>query len=368
MPTPTVVRRALDVVRRGVRADELWRPGELVLLACSGGIDSIAAWALLAELRPSLGHRLQVAWVDHGLRSDQTEVSAALSACAEWTGVPYITLTAAIAPAAPDQEANARVARYGSLRRCAAQLGAEVIATAHHADDVAETVLMRVTRGAGVGAQGAIPRRNREIVRPLLGLCRRDLEAVAAALGLAYVEDPGNADPRHERNRWRREVLPVMERVRPGAAAGLQRSARHAASAGRALNHWLEAAVAPHLRPLPEGEGSASAGGYLLPRALWPDDPDALGALLLLLAQRLEVPAPPARGVHQISAWLRASDRGAEVRVHGLRLWQRGDDLAVAATKVAPTASDTYLGDVRPKTLADGAKVRGDGDRTRSAG
>ena len=368
MAIPTDVRRALDSVRRGVRADGLWRPGQLVLLACSGGVDSMAAWALLAELRPSLGHRLAVAWVDHGMRDDRAEVAAALAACAERTGVPYTALVAPIVPTAPDQEANARAARYQSLRRCAAQLGADVIATAHHADDVAETVLMRVARGAGVGAQAAIPRRNREIVRPLLDLCRRDTEAVVAALQLPYVEDASNSDPRHERNRWRHEVLPVMERVRPGAATGLQRSARHAASAGRALNHWLEAAITPHLRPLTDGAADGSSVGLLLPRALWPDDPDALGALLHVLARRLDLPAPQARGVHQVGAWLRSGGRGAEVRVHGMRLWSRPDGLAVASTKVAPMASDTYLGEVRPVTQADGAEVHGGGDRTRSAG
>lgn len=144
--------------------------------------------------------------------------------CRAW-GVP---LTCATADPPPRTEAEARAARYAFLERAAGQAGGALIATAHHLDDQAETVLFRAGRGAGLrGLRGILPRRG-DVVRPLLPFSRAEILAYARAKGLRWREDPSNATVGWTRNLLRVQVLPALESAVPGASRALARLAAHA--------------------------------------------------------------------------------------------------------------------------------------------
>ena len=203
---------------------------ERIALAVSGGPDSMAMLALAAAGYPG---QVIAATVDHGLRSEAAAEAALVAGCCAELGVPHATLrvTAPLGPSAI--QADAREARYALLADWAAREGASVVLTAHHADDQAETFLMRAIRGTGpAGLAGIRPRRalgEVTLLRPLLGWTRAALHAIAAPL--PFVDDPSNADLRFERTRVR-QLLAANPWLDP---AGLAAAAAHAGEADAAL-------------------------------------------------------------------------------------------------------------------------------------
>ena len=207
------VRRAIATAadRRGVL-----RPGEAILIACSGGPDSTALLDALARLAPPRGWRLSVAHVDHGLRQGSADEAAIVGALATARGLAFNALAVEVEAGGSLQD-RARTARHAALRAEAARIGASVIALGHTADDQAETVLMRALAGASPAGLPAMAERERGLARPLLRVWREATIAYCAALGIVPVEDPSNADPRFLRTRVRHEVIPALEAVFPGA-------------------------------------------------------------------------------------------------------------------------------------------------------
>ncbi|HEU4961790.1 MAG TPA: tRNA lysidine(34) synthetase TilS [Sphingomonas sp.] len=214
--------------------------GAPLALAVSGGPDSMAMLALAAAAFPGT---TIAATVDHGLRASAAEECAMVAAACAGLGVPHATLTGT-APAGASLQARARELRYRLLADWAAQAGARMLATAHQADDQAETFLMRAARGAGlsglagVRAARAIEGSGVLLVRPLLDWRRAELRAVVRRVGLPFVEDPANDDPRHDRTRFRR-LLGEHEWLDPPRLA---RAAAHLAEADgelRAIADWL---------------------------------------------------------------------------------------------------------------------------------
>ena len=185
--------------------------GETVLVAVSGGADSVALLHLLA----GAGARrwrltLHVLHVDHGLRADSA-ARRRLRPGARRAARRAGRRATRARSAAGSLEAAARAARYAALEACAARVGADRIAVGHTADDQAETVLMRVLEGAGVRGLAGIPPVRGRIIRPLIELRRAALETRAAsARASTWVEDPTNRDPKFLRNRIRHELLPLL--------------------------------------------------------------------------------------------------------------------------------------------------------------
>lgn len=211
-------------------------------MAVSGGPDSLA---LLLLAQAALPGRVEAATVDHGLRPESAEEAAMVARTCAALGVPHATL--AVAVGAGNLQAQAREARYAALAEWMAQRGLTALATAHHADDQAETLLMRLNRGsgvaglAGVRARGQIPGAALSLLRPLLGWRRAELAAVVAAAGLTAAADPSNADPRFDRVRIRR-ALAESDWL---DAAAMAESAAHLADADAALDwaarrEWAE--------------------------------------------------------------------------------------------------------------------------------
>jgi tRNA(Ile)-lysidine synthase len=211
-----------------------FRGFERALVAVSGGVDSMA----LAEAAARTKQSFEVASLDHGLRAESAAEVELVRAWAQARGVAFHTRALGL-PAGPGVEARARAARYAALHEIAHAAGLAAIATAHTATDQAETVVMRLTRGAaGRGAAGIQAQRGDQIFRPLLFATRADTERYTQRRGLSCVADPMNDDASYLRVRVRHEVLPALERaVGPHAVPALARFAHYAAED----DAWLQA-------------------------------------------------------------------------------------------------------------------------------
>ena len=236
LPAAAVTRFAADL-------DALIAPGERIGLAVSGGPDSLALLLLAAAARPGL---VMAASVDHALRAGSRDEAQAVAAHCAALGVQHgiLTIDWPRVPASAVQE-RARDARYAALGEWAEARGIAAVATGHHADDQAETLLMRLARGAGVrGLAGMRPVAplpgvaGIALLRPLLGWRRAELGELVAAAGLTPSDDPSNHDQRHERVRVRR-ALAGADWLDPAAMAA---SAAHLADADAAIEYAVDAA------------------------------------------------------------------------------------------------------------------------------
>ncbi|ABC81267.1 tRNA lysidine(34) synthetase TilS [Anaeromyxobacter dehalogenans] len=232
-PYPAAV---LETARRR----RLFGPADRVLVALSGGADSTALLAALAALRDAGAlAEVRALYLDHGLRTgSEPEAASARGACAR-LGVPLEERRLAVK--AGNVQAEARRVRYAALREAAARAGSTRIATGHTLGDQAETVLLRLLRGAGARGLAAIPPRRGEVIRPLIDRTREEGNAYLRALGLGWGDDPTNAAPRYARNRLRLELWPLLRAVAPAADRALARAADLAREDERALDRRARA-------------------------------------------------------------------------------------------------------------------------------
>jgi len=230
-PMSTSKDALLDHVRAVIAAHDMLRAGDRVLAAASGGPDSVALVHALREL----GYPVEIAHFDHQTRGGQSAQDAQFVArLAKRLGIPCHVGSRPVAREARETgrsfEQHARDARYAFLLRIARERSIGVIATGHHADDQAETLLLRIIRGSGIhGLAGIPPVRVAEglrIVRPLLDCSRPEILAYLKGKRLRYCTDVTNADQSIPRNRVRHELLPLLERrYNPGVRAALLRLA-----------------------------------------------------------------------------------------------------------------------------------------------
>jgi tRNA(Ile)-lysidine synthase len=228
----SVAVSAAEAARFAAALERLWPEGGRLGLAVSGGPDSLAMLLLAQAAIPG---RFEVATVDHGLRAESAAEAGFVQGTCSAFGVPHATLRVEVT--AGNLQDEARSARYAALASWAAERELDAIATAHHADDQAETLLMRLNRGsglsglAGVRARGVVPGRKLALIRPLLDWRRDELSAIVERAGVAPVEDPSNADPRFDRARIR-AALAGADWLDPAAMA---QSAAHLADAEETL-------------------------------------------------------------------------------------------------------------------------------------
>ena len=231
--------------------------GGTVLCAVSGGADSVCLLHWLAGLRALRPFTLVAAHYNHNLRGEESDrdeafVRSFLRQCCPQ--VELIVGTGDVAGQARQRrqgiEETAREMRYAFLRQVAEQVGADVIATAHTADDNAETLLLNLTRGCGLRGLTGIPPCRDGLIRPLLTTHREQVEAYLRAFGLPHVEDSSNTDMHYTRNRMRHQVMPVLRDIQPRLLEHLSQTA-HLLEQDEAflLNMAKEALPTPVLIP-----------------------------------------------------------------------------------------------------------------------
>ncbi|MBL8718301.1 MAG: tRNA lysidine(34) synthetase TilS [Myxococcales bacterium] len=209
MSRPSLATRARAVLDEAGVAS-----GARVLVACSGGSDSQVLLDVLAHVAKGGRIALAACGVDHGLRSEAAEELALAAALAEARGVPFRSVRLAVEKGS-NLQARARAARWDALLSVADQLACPFVATAHHLDDRAETVLLRILRGAPLAGLAVLPPREGRRLRPLVRCRKAELVRHAERRGLASARDPSNEDPRFVRVQIRTEVLPLLSRLDP---------------------------------------------------------------------------------------------------------------------------------------------------------
>jgi tRNA(Ile)-lysidine synthase len=209
-------------------------PTQRLWIAYSGGLDSHLLIYTLAQLRPHLNHEIRAVHIHHGLHGEADNWAKHCQQTCKALQIPCQVIRVKI-NAAPREsiEANARAARYQAI----AQLLApdDVVLTAQHADDQAETLLLQLLRGAGVAGLAAMPPVSRLakgwLVRPLLAYTRAQLHDYARQANLHWIEDSSNADTRFDRNFLRHKIMPLLRQRWPSVSHILSRAARHQAEA-----------------------------------------------------------------------------------------------------------------------------------------
>lgn len=252
-----------------------------MLVALSGGPDSLALAAATAFEAPRAGLRAGAVIVDHGLQAGSADVAARAAAQAASLRLDPVRVERVdVAPGA-GPEAAARAARYGALDRVADEVGAAAVLLGHTLDDQAETVLLALARGSGPGSLRGMPPAAGRYLRPLLGIRRATTVAACADAGLEPWHDPWNADPAYARARVRAAVLPVLEaELGPGIAEALARTAALAAEDADALDAFAD--------ELAEDLAEHVPGGVALPVAALAANPPALRQRLVRLVVKAE--------------------------------------------------------------------------------
>jgi tRNA(Ile)-lysidine synthase len=309
-------------------------PGDRLLVAFSAGPDSTALLHALTELAPELRLRLQAAHLDHGLDAGSAARAGLARRSAARLGVPITVERRLATPAAGESpEAAARRVRYAFLDEVAAASGAGWIVTAHHRDDQAETVALRLLYGSGLqGLAGIRPRRG-ACIRPLLDCPRGRLRQGLAAAGLEAADDPTNADLRRPRNRLRARLLPALAAGDEGLAARLAAVAAAAQGAERAIARRLDEAL--RTAPLADGAAASWPAFAALPAELRP-------WALALLHRMAGARHPAPRGARRELERQLAAGAGVACDCGDGWRWRREGERLTLRRAAGPAAGFTY--------------------------
>lgn len=229
-----------------VREQDLISPGDTVVCAVSGGADSVALLFSLYLLREKLGITLEAAHFNHNLRGEESQRDEKFvrELCARYDIALHLG-SGQIRPGKKGLEAAARDARYAFLERLSGK-----IATAHTADDNAETILMHLVRGAGLKGLGGIAPKRGKLIRPMLGITRREVEGFLAEWHLPHVEDSTNGTDAFLRNRLRRHVMPLLAAENPRIAENLSQMALRLRQDEACLSRQSEYETLPEVETL----------------------------------------------------------------------------------------------------------------------
>ena len=253
----------------------------LVLVALSGGPDSLALAAATAFEAPRAGYRAGAVIVNHALQAGSADVAAAAARQATDLGLDPVLVRDVAVGVEGGPEAAARTARYTALAAAASETGATWVLLGHTLDDQAETVLLGLARGSGATSMQGMDRVSGIYRRPLLGIRRASTEGFCVDSGLVPWTDPQNSDPAFTRVRVRTRVLPMLEaELGPGITEALARTADQLREDSDALDHFAEE-VAEELADMAEA-------GISLPVGALASNPPALRQRLIRLAVQSE--------------------------------------------------------------------------------
>ena len=244
------------------REQNLIAPGDTVICAVSGGADSVAMLFALYLLREKLGITLEAAHFNHNLRGEESlrDETFVRELCARYE-IPLHVASGEIRPGKKGVEAAARDARYAFLESLSGK-----IATAHTADDNAETILMHLVRGTGLKGLGGIAPQRGKLIRPMLGITRREVEDFLAEWHLPHVEDSTNETDAFLRNRLRHHVMPLLAAENPRIAENLSQMAlrlREDEACLSQLSHYETLPEVETLRTLPSAVRSRMLERFL---------------------------------------------------------------------------------------------------------
>lgn len=310
-------------------------PGQRIVVAISGGLDSVLLLHLLRFAIPDWAVTCLPAHFDHQMRPcSKADADWVAGLCRAWelplaTGIAHNTLRS---------ENEARDARYQFLHSVYQDSGAHCIATGHHADDQAETLLFRAIRGTGLHGLAGIPLRRGPVVRPLLHIRRAELEACADFLHLACRIDPTNAATTYARNRIRHEILPRLNAIVPGSAANaLARLAGLARANEDAWNAAIEELL-PQLVLAEHEHGVELARPKLLSY-----HPQLRARVLRFLLRRFDC-LPDRAGTGAALQFTRSGVSGTGIRLAGGVILERElDSLSIRSPKALEMPADVPL-------------------------
>jgi tRNA(Ile)-lysidine synthase len=316
----------LAAVRRAVRLATADLPGgALVLVACSGGADSLALLAGACFELPHAGRRCGAVVVDHGLQPGSADVAKRAAAQARGMGADPVQVATAVVSGGGGPEAAARTARYAALRAVADDHAAASVLLAHTREDQAETVLLGLARGSGARSLAGMRPADGLWRRPLLGLPRDSVRRACAAAGQDAWDDPHNDDPAYTRARVRGRVLPVVEaELGPGVSAALARTADLLRDDADLLDALAE--------PLARHLVSAGSDLHVDCRAVAAEPPALRRRVLLGAARRAGCPPTDltAAHVHALDALVTGTHGGHGIDLPGgVRARRRGSELVI---------------------------------------
>ncbi|MCJ1715054.1 tRNA lysidine(34) synthetase TilS [Curtobacterium sp. VKM Ac-2922] len=333
---------AVAETRRGVRAllaqaleTSVVGPGDLVLVALSGGPDSLALAAATAFEAPKQGLRAGAVVVDHALQAGSEAVATRASRQASELGLDPVTVRRVTVGSDGGPEGAAREARHTAIAHVASDLGSPLVLFGHTLDDQAETVLLGLLRGSGPDSLSGMPPLARRVDgpaygRPLLGVRRHTTRQACAAAGLAPWHDPQNQDTAFTRVRVRNAVMPVLEReLGADVAAALARTADQLREDAAALDHFAE--------EMAEDLAEHSEAGIALSVRQLQANPPALRQRLVRLAVESEFGVTLSRlqtleVCRLVTEW---SGQGP-IDLPGVRVSRDGDRLSFAAGQQHP--------------------------------
>ena len=240
-----------------------------MLVALSGGADSLALAAATAFEAPRAGLRAGAVIVDHALQDASAAVAEAAAIAARALGLDPVLVRRVEVTGEGGPEASARAARYAALDAAADETGAALVLLGHTLDDQAETVLLGLARGSGTASLAGMPPRSGRYARPLLGIRRATTRQACLDAGLEPWDDPHNADPAYTRVRVRDRVLPVLEaELGPGVAEALARTAEQLREDEQAFTSQIDEFIEELCEPAEAGIAVSTAALAANPAAL----------------------------------------------------------------------------------------------------
>ena len=303
--------------------------GAGILAAVSGGADSMCLLDLLLSLSPETGWKISAAHFNHGLRGAEADRDEDfVRDYCSGTGIPFFAGRGDVNEYASlhrlGREEAARVLRYRYLDKARKQAGAKYIATAHSADDNAETILMNLVRGTGTAGLRGIPVCREPLIRPLLFADRAEIEAYDRARGLPWITDSSNGDDVYTRNRLRHHVIPLLKQLNPRFTEACRRTAQIAAADEDALNALADSVCS--------GLGSPER----IPSDLLGELPDAVAARVL---RKMNGSPLPFLQVRRILRFCRSGRRTGVLDIPGKEVHFDQGDLVFGRAETFPVMS-----------------------------
>jgi tRNA(Ile)-lysidine synthase len=335
MPSPETTPHPLLL---GLRQSGLIALGDRVLVAVSGGPDSTALLLAFHEE----GHAVVAAHYDHALQPGSGRAADHVRALCEGLGVEVLIERRERPMPRGSVQAGARTLRYEFLERARTQAGADVVAVAHTADDVVEGVVLHLLRGSGLAGMRGMPARRGVFVRPLLSVWRSEVADYLDRRGIKALQDPANSNPAYARVRVRHDILPALERDRPGIVRRFHQAAIRAAA----------------LHDLISGTAESTLNAGAVTRAVVAAAPEPVAAEMMRQMYARAGGAQPSLSRAHLAAMLRLAQAGPGGRgvdlPGGLRFRIVGETM-----QIVPPAADH-----RPATRLEISACDGCGDVT----